>query len=64
VVPFEDDVAVNVGGSRIPLDRQEWFRMDQVIEVFLGYLDAAGMPPWIEWRSLARVLGAGCDIEA
>jgi len=38
--------------------------MDQVIEVFLGYLDAAGMPPWIEWRSLARVLGAGRDIEA
>jgi len=59
VVPFDDGTVLRVGGGRIPLRRDEWFSLAQVIELLGRIVEGAGEPGWILWRDLTGVASRG-----
>jgi hypothetical protein len=36
--------------GNIPMRSDEWFMADQVVEVFLAFLDSAPFPSFVHWR--------------
>ncbi|WP_080400845.1 hypothetical protein [Burkholderia ubonensis] len=49
--PVRPDGTILVfGAGSIPMRSDEWFMADQVVEVFLAFLDDAPYPPFVHWR--------------
>ncbi|KLU24031.1 hypothetical protein EOS_22375 [Caballeronia mineralivorans PML1(12)] len=38
------------GAGNVPMQSDEWFMSDQVVEIFLAFLDGKAFPPSIHWR--------------
>ncbi|AZF24379.1 hypothetical protein [Pseudomonas sp. R2-60-08W] len=52
---FEDGTLLSFGGGRVPLNKDEWFNIDDVIEVFSLFTQNQTLPENIYWREI-RVL--------
>lgn len=52
---FEDGTLLSFGGGRVPLNKDEWFNIDDVIEVFSLFTQNQALPENIYWREI-RVL--------
>lgn len=57
IVPFPDGAPLTFSGGAIPLRRGEWFRIEQVIEVFGAFLDGAPFPSFVTWRDVSQEVG-------
>jgi hypothetical protein len=51
-VPFPDGTILSFAGSRIALRSNEWFTVDQVVEVMTSFARSAPMPSFLQWRGL------------
>ena len=56
-VPFEDGAELVFGGGRIPLRRDEWLNIRQVIETFVAFAAGNPLPSAISWRDMSEVVG-------
>lgn len=54
-VPFPDGAPLTFTGGSIPLRRDEWFRIDQVSEVFCAFLDGKSFPSFVQWREISEL---------
>ncbi len=54
---FPDDTKLRFAGSEVALKSNEWFTIDQAIEVFLAFHANASFPDWIFWRDISSLLG-------
>jgi hypothetical protein len=52
VVRFEDGTILAFSGSELKLQRDEWFLITQVAEVFFAFAQSLPLPEFIRWRSL------------
>jgi hypothetical protein len=64
VVPFDDGAPLSFRGGSIPLRRGEWFRIEQVIEVFLAFSAGEPLPDYIVWRDISDLLAVSSSFEA
>ncbi|RKF30530.1 hypothetical protein [Paraburkholderia fungorum] len=49
--PVRPDGTILVfSAGNIPMQSDEWFMADQVVEVFLAFLSGAPYPPFVHWR--------------
>jgi hypothetical protein len=53
---FPDGTKLRFAGSEVPMMSNEWFTIDQVVEVFLAFHAGAQLPDWIRWRDITNVL--------
>lgn len=56
VVPFEDGTELCFSGGRIPLQSREWFRLTQVVEVFIAFNEGKPLPEYVRWRDITELL--------
>lgn len=49
---FEDGTSLSFGGGRVELRKDEWFNIDDVIEVFSLFSQNQALPESIHWREL------------
>ena len=48
---FVDGTLLVFSAGEIPMQADEWFRADQISEVFLSFLNNEALPVYIHWRS-------------
>lgn len=56
VVPFDDGTVLSFTGGEVRLNKGEWFRIDQVIEVFTAFNRDEPLPEYIRWRDVTDIL--------
>jgi hypothetical protein len=56
-VPHPDGTLLMFGGGTIRLNRNEFFFIEQVTEVFLAFLAGHPFPSWVKWREITEELG-------
>jgi hypothetical protein len=56
VVPFEDGTVLSFTAGKIALQANEWFRVEQVAEVFWRAACEEPEPDWIRWRDITSIL--------
>jgi len=61
IVRFEDGTELSFSAGRVQLRRDEWFTIDQVIEVFEAYLRGTSEPAFLHWRDVSSILASGRD---
>ncbi|NWA83740.1 hypothetical protein [Pseudomonas sp. D2002] len=49
---FEDGTLLSFGGGRVELRKDEWFNIDDVIEVFSLFSQNQDLPESIHWREI------------
>lgn len=49
---FEDGTLLSFGGGRVELKKDEWFNIDEVIEVFSLFSQNQALPESIYWREI------------
>ncbi|WP_431035962.1 hypothetical protein [Pseudomonas yamanorum] len=49
---FEDGTLLSFGGGRVELKKDEWFNIDEVIEVFSLFSQNQPLPENIHWREM------------
>jgi hypothetical protein len=57
---FPDGTKLRFAGSEVAMMSNEWFMIDQAIEVFLAFQAGEKLPDWIQWRDISEVLGLKC----
>jgi len=57
VVPFADGTELVFSAGRIRLLAGEWFRIEQVVEVFSAFLDGRPEPADLHWRDISSLFG-------
>lgn len=50
-----DGTLLTFGGGRIAMQSDEWFSIENVIEVFLAFLNGEDFPQWIHWRDITHL---------
>lgn len=48
---FPDGTILVFSAGKIPMKSDEWFRSDQVAEIFVSYLNRLPEPEYVMWRS-------------
>lgn len=49
---FDDGTILSFSGGNVSLQKDEWFNMDDVIEVFLSFSQCLDFPDGIHWREI------------
>lgn len=49
---FEDGTLLSFGGGRVELKKDEWFNIDEVIEVFSLFSQNQDLPENVYWRDI------------
>lgn len=49
---FPDGTLLVFGGGKLPLQADEWFNAQVVVEVFLAFLNGRELPESIRWRDV------------
>jgi len=49
---FEDGTVLSFGGGSVQLKKDEWFNIDDVIEIFSSFSQRLNFPDSIHWREL------------
>lgn len=47
-----DGTILSFGAGNIPLKSDEWFMSDQVVEIFISFLEGKEFPGYVSWRSV------------
>ncbi|KAF0240808.1 MAG: hypothetical protein FD167_4099 [bacterium] len=57
IVPpdFKDGTILSFSGGEIPLNRNEWFKIDQVIETFCAFNKKSQFPEYINWKEITSI---------
>ena len=50
--PFPDGTILSFSGGDISIKNDEWFNIDQVVEVFTAFLRNQDMPKFVKWRDV------------
>jgi len=53
---FPDGTKLCFAGNEIPLKSDEWFHIDQVIELFIAFNEGRPFPAWLRWRTISDLL--------
>lgn len=58
IVPpdFKDGTILVFSGGEIPLNRNEWFKMEQVIEAFCAFNKRSQFPEYIKWKEITSIV--------
>lgn len=57
VVPFADGTELLFSGGRIALQSSEWFRMNQIVEIFYAFNAGEQLPTYVQWREISDMFG-------
>jgi hypothetical protein len=49
---FEDGSVLSFGAGRVPLKKDEWFNIDDAIEVFCLFNQNQSLPATVYWREI------------
>ncbi|EDN70227.1 hypothetical protein BGP_1974 [Beggiatoa sp. PS] len=53
--PFPDGTILSFSGSRIVMRNNEWFNIEQIIEVFVTLLNQQNMPEFVKWQDITEI---------
>lgn len=51
-VPFPKGTVLQFSAGNVPMDSNEWFVRDQVVQVLLAFATRDPWPPFVQWRGL------------
>ena len=47
---YPDGTILSFRAGNLSMKSDEWFKADQVVEVFIAFLDDSEFPPYVSWR--------------
>jgi hypothetical protein len=51
-VPFPNGTVLQFSAGNIPMDSNEWFVRDQVVQILVAFTSRGPWPSFIQWRAL------------
>ena len=55
-VPFPDPVDVTIDGGRVSVRKDEWFRIEEVIQIFVAFRNQRALPQWVCWKDISELV--------
>ncbi|MCC6788880.1 MAG: hypothetical protein IT547_13690 [Hyphomonadaceae bacterium] len=57
VIKYADGTTLNTGAGDITLQHDEWFLLQDAVEIFLAFLRDEPFPVQVQWRSMNEMFG-------